>query len=58
MCAILDADVVGEIFANDEGTAGVQFRRWVAYKGQLVVGGKLLQELRNKGPNNFRIWQR
>lgn len=46
MCAIVDANVVSELWDNSGSTAGQAFRRWVeGPRGQLVVGGELTQEL-------------
>ena len=48
MCAIVDANVVGELWDNSSLAAGQGFRRWVeGPNGQLVVGGRLKQELRS-----------
>lgn len=57
MCAILDNDVVHEVFGQDRPPAGEAFRKWVdSGRGQLVVGGKLREEL---GENlAFRNWLR
>ena len=49
MCAIVDANVVGELWENSNSDAGKGFRRWVEESnGRLIVGGKLLQELNSK----------
>ena len=49
MCAIVDANVVGELWENSNSDAGKGFRRWVEESnGLLIVGGKLLQELNSK----------
>ena len=55
MCAILDNDVVSEAFGSKRSPAGVAFRSWIdSRKGQLVIGGKLRQELsRNR---EFKDW--
>lgn len=46
MCAIVDSDVVGEVFGNSDSPAGQGFFDWLnGGRGQLVVGGKLLDEL-------------
>ena len=58
MCAILDANVVSEVFGSDRPAAGIGFFAWIsAGKGHLVVGGKLLEEL-DKGSNSFSAWGR
>ena len=56
MCAILDANVVGEVFGTDRPAAGKEFFRWINEgRGRLVVGGRLLQELdRNRA---FTAWR-
>ena len=55
MCAILDANVVHEVFGEDRPSAGERFRRWIsAGEGRLVVGGKLTEELRKSG--KFEVW--
>ena len=46
MCAILDANVVGQVFGTDRPAAGQAFFRWIdAGPGHLVVGGRLRREL-------------
>ena len=55
MCAIVDNNVVNEVFGGDPPEAGKQFRRWLGSRnGRLVVGGRLLEELRGNG--GFREW--
>ena len=55
MCAILDNDVVHEVFGSDRPQAGEEFYRWInAGRIHLVVGGKLREEL---GANYaFKTW--
>ncbi len=58
MCAILDADVVGEVFRRGRQGAGNEFYQWITTgKGHLVAGGKLLAELK-KGLASFKEWER
>ena len=46
MCAIVDNNVVNEVFGGGPPEAGKQFRRWLGSRnGRLVVGGRLLEEL-------------
>ena len=46
MCAILDANVAGQVFGADRPAAGRAFFDWIdSGRGRLVAGGKLLQEL-------------
>ena len=46
MCAIVDANVAGEVFGENKPPAGKEFYNWLnTGRGQLVVGGKLLVEL-------------
>lgn len=46
MCAIVDANVVGELWDTSSSEAGQGFRGWIeGPNGRLVVGGKLRQEL-------------
>ena len=46
MCAIVDANVVGELWDSSSSAVGQGFRRWIeGPNGQLVVGGQLTQEL-------------
>ena len=46
MCAILDANVAGQVFGADRPEAGRKFFDWFdSGPGRLVVGGRLLQEL-------------
>lgn len=55
MCAILDNDVVHQVFGTDRPRAGEEFFRWIdAGRIHLVVGGRLRQEL---GSNYaFKAW--
>ncbi len=47
MCAILDANVVAEVFGlSERSEAGVEFFEWInTGKGRLVAGGDLFEEL-------------
>ena len=46
MCAIVDANVAGEVFGKNKPPAGREFYDWLnTGRGQLVAGGKLLEEL-------------
>lgn len=54
MCAIVDANAVGELWDGGSSAAGQGFRRWVeGPNGRLVVGGQLRQEL---GSSNAARW--
>ena len=55
MCAILDNDVVHEVFGRNRPAAGKAFFDWIdSGGGRLVGGGRLFKELaRNE---NFRAW--
>ena len=55
MCAILDNDVVHQVFGTRRPAAGLEFFRWVdSGRIHLVVGGKLRREL---GANHaFKAW--
>lgn len=55
MCAILDANVVHEVFSDNRPAAGTAFFNRISSGNlRLVVGGKLLDEL---GQNsNFQAW--
>lgn len=57
MCAIVDANVVSEVFGTNPSEAGKRFFLWVEnnVNGRLVVGGKLRKELYNSSPK-FRKW--
>ncbi|MCY3664134.1 MAG: PIN domain-containing protein [Gemmatimonadetes bacterium] len=58
MCAIVDANVVSEIFGSNLPPAGEKFFDWLNQgSGLLVVGGKLLEEL-EKSSADFRLWGR
>ncbi len=58
MCAILDTNVVHEVFGANPTPAGMGFYDWVrSGTNWLVVGGKLLREL-DDGSNDFRVWRR
>lgn len=55
MCAILDNNVVHEVFGSNRPLAGVKFFNWInSGTGHLVVGGKLLEELSKN--HNFGKW--
>ena len=55
MCAIVDNNVAHEVFGSRPPEAGKRFRHWLGHRnGRLVVGGKLLEEL--KGNSRFREW--
>lgn len=58
MCAIVDANVVHEVFGSNLQSAGERFFDWVE-KGtkRLVVGGKLREEL-EASSEDFRKWAR
>ena len=46
MCAIIDANIVSEVFGNRRPEAGEEFFKWIdSGKGVLVVGGRLNAEL-------------
>lgn len=55
MCAIIDANVAGEVFGPNSAPAGNEFRAWIT-KGseRLICGGELLKEL--KRIEGFREW--
>lgn len=47
MCAIIDANIVHEVFGDNKTEAGRRFYYWVSEgRVRLVVGGKLDEELR------------
>ena len=55
MCAIIDANVVHQVFGSDRPEAGMEFFKWLSSgKGKLVAGGKLRREL--SGNAKFRSW--
>ena len=58
MCAIVDANVAGEVFGPSPQPAGEKFFEWIN-KGsnRLVAGGKLLEEL-SRSSEEFRVWAR
>ena len=57
MCAIVDANVAGEVFEGSSA-AGSEFFGWLNNGlGRLVVSGKLLEEL-ERGSPGFRKWAR
>lgn len=70
MCAIVDTNVVHEVFGRQPTDAGEGFFRWLnSGKGKLVLGGKLKEELMGKKPkkgeklkeevngvSEFRVW--
>ena len=55
MCAIIDANVAGEVFGPNSAPAGNEFRAWITKgSGRLICGGELLKEL--KRIEGFREW--
>lgn len=56
MCAIVDANVAGEVFGDGRPEAGAEFFKWINREGgRLVAGGKLLEELNR---TSCREWAR
>ena len=56
MCAILDANAVGQVFGADRPAAGHAFFRWIdSGPGRLVVGGRLRRELDRSSA--FQAWR-
>lgn len=56
MCAILDNNVVHEVFGPNRPPAGKGFFEWInSGNGSLIVGGKLLAEL--DGQHEFKKWR-
>ena len=56
MCAILDANVAGQVFGRERPPAGEAFFRWINLsRGRLIAGGKLLRELDNN--HTFTAWR-
>ena len=56
MCAIVDANVVHQVFGDDRPEAGKRFLEWIENgRGLLVVGGKLYAELLQSS-EGFRKW--
>lgn len=54
MCAIVDANVAHQVFGENRPPAGQRFFEWLSGpRGQLVVGGRLLEEL----SGNVRLLQ-
>ena len=57
MCAILDANVVGQVFGEGRPAAGRAFFEWIhAGRGHLVMGGRLRRELDRNGA--YQEWRR
>ena len=49
MCAICDANIAHEVFNPEKQTpSGKIFLEWITPKRQLIIGGKLKEELFNK----------
>ena len=56
MCAILDANVVSEVFGANQPPAGKGFFDWInTGGGRLVTGGRLREELQ-RSSDGFRNW--
>jgi len=54
VCAILDNNVVHQVFGTNCPAAGKEFFKWInSGSGQLVVGGKLSKELKDQ---RFKNW--
>ena len=57
MCAILDANVAGQVFGAGRPAAGAKFFEWIhSGRGRLVLGGRLRRELDRLSA--FREWRR
>ena len=57
MCAILDANVAGQVFGAGRPPAGAKFFEWIdSGRGRLVIGGRLRRELDRLSA--FREWRR
>ena len=55
VCAIIDANVAGEVFGTQRSEAGTRFLKWLnTGKGVLVVGGRVFEELGQS--ERFRKW--
>lgn len=56
MCAIIDANVVSEVFGSKRTEAGKKFFDWIDEgSGRLICAGKLKEELEDSSPG-FREW--
>ena len=56
MCAILDANVVAQVFGDNRPSAGEEFFAWLVRRhGRLVVSSELKKEL-DRGHRRFRAW--
>ena len=57
MCAIIDADVIGQTFGSKPVPAAVKFIDWIdSRKGRLIVGGSKLRKELSRGPQKFKEW--
>ena len=57
MCAILDANVAGQVFGRDRPAAGRAFFQWLnSGRGRLAIGGRLRRELDRS--HAFQAWRR
>lgn len=54
MCAIIDANVVHEVFGQNKSPAGEGFFNWLDKRGRLMIGGDLTGELFQA--RNLREW--
>lgn len=55
-CAIVDANVVSDVFGDSPSDAGAGLRRWIGDgRGRLASGGLLHEELRSAS-EGFRRW--
>ena len=56
MCAIIDANVLGEVFGPKPTLAGKEFLDWIIKgNGRLICGGELQKELMGSS-EGFREW--
>ena len=54
MCAIVDANVAGQVFGGTPTPAGKFFLEWLNSRGKLAVGGDVRRELFSH--HKFRNW--
>ena len=56
MCAVLDANISGELFARDRPPIADLFFSWMNQRGLIVVGGEQLHELqRNENASKWLL---
>ena len=57
MCAIVDTNILHDVFDTNRSQAGEHFYKWLIRKGTVVVGGRLRREVPRKWQSLFSEMQ-